>query len=155
MEVERVLRRRDSAIAEVQDSRAEGATVIILDTDVCVELLRGNERVRLARRRSTDEVATTWVTACELFCGAARSAFPEPNKILVEEFLGTLDVFGTDREAARIFGRLKAALEREGRKLADADLMIASLTLSLGATLATGNLKHFSRIGGLELVDWT
>lgn len=38
----------------------------ILDTDVCIELLRGNEQVIRSRQQTLDEVATTWITACEL-----------------------------------------------------------------------------------------
>jgi len=47
--------------------------VKILDTDVCIEILRGNSRVIEQRRRTPDEVATTWITACELAYGAAKS----------------------------------------------------------------------------------
>ena len=94
----------------------------LLDTDVCIEILRGNARVIERRRRTPDEVATTWITACELAYGAAKSRAPEPNRALVMAFLATLPILELDWAAAERFGRLKADLERAGNRVADADL---------------------------------
>ena len=44
----------------------------VLDTDTCVELLRGNLTVIARRAAIADEVTTTWMTAAELYFGAAR-----------------------------------------------------------------------------------
>jgi tRNA(fMet)-specific endonuclease VapC len=126
----------------------------VLDTDVCIELLRGNEQVIESRRRTLDEVATTWITACELSYGAAKSRAPERNQTLVAEFLATLRVVGLDHPAAQMFGRIKSVLERAGNILADADLMIASIALAQGASLVTGNRRHYGRIEGLRIEDW-
>ena len=126
----------------------------ILDTDVCIEILRGNERVLEGRQRAPDEVATTWITACELAYGAAKSRATDKNQTLVTEFLATLPMVGLDLPAAERFGRVKAGLERDGNILADADLMIAAITLARGASLVTGNPKHYARIDGLRLENW-
>ena len=126
----------------------------ILDTDICIEILRGNERVLERRRRALDEVATTWITACELAYGAAKSRATKKNQTLATEFLATLPVVGLDLPAAERFGRLKAELERGGNMLADADLMIAAITQAQGASLVTGNLRHYARIAGLRVEDW-
>jgi tRNA(fMet)-specific endonuclease VapC len=128
--------------------------VRVLDTDVCVEILRGNREVIRRRETVRDEVATTWVTAAELLYGAARSAAPDENALLARRFLATIDVFGLDPGSADRFGTLKASLEAEGRRLADFDLVIAAITLSLGAVLVTGNRRHYDRVPGLELEDW-
>lgn len=126
----------------------------ILDTDVCIEILRGNKHVLERRRRALDEVATTWITACELAYGAAKSRAAKKNQTLATEFLATLPVVGLDLPAAERFGRLKAELERGGNILADADLMIAAITQAQGASLVTGNLRHYARIAGLRVEDW-
>lgn len=126
----------------------------ILDTDVCIELLRGNVRVIERRRRTPDEVATTWITACELAYGAAKSRAPESNRALVVAFLATLPILELDWAAAERFGRLKADLERAGTLLADADLLIATITLARGAGLVTGNRRHYERIPELRIEDW-
>ena len=126
----------------------------ILDTDVCIELLRGNTRVIERRRRTPDAVATTWITACELAYGAAQSRAPEANQALVVAFLATLPILELDWTAAEHFGRLKADLERAGTLLADADLLIAAIALARSAGLVTGHRRHYERIPELRIEDW-
>lgn len=134
--------------------RTNAYLVKILDTDVCTEILRGNAQVISRRSQILDKVATTWITACELSYGAARSRAPRHNQVLLVEFLATLLVIGLDMPAAERFGQLKAKLEQTGDRLADADLLIAAITLTHGATLITGNLKHYQRIETLCIEDW-
>jgi len=57
--------------------------------------------------------------------------------------------------AAAEYGRLKAYLEQEGLRLDDMDLIIASVALAQKATLATFNVRHFSRVPDLALLDWS
>jgi predicted nucleic acid-binding protein len=47
-----------------------------------------------------------------------------------------------DLPTAERFGRLKTGLERDGNILADADLIIAAITLAQGAGLVTRKLKQ-------------
>ena len=124
---------------------------VLLDTTVIIDLLRGRadatERLH-TRRRAGD---TPYVCA-----------------INVEETVRGLK--SADEEAAhRLFEGLRAAPlgEREGwqagewrrrfaargRTLAQADCLIAAAAHSLGATLATGNLKDFP-MGELALEHW-
>jgi predicted nucleic acid-binding protein len=56
--------------------------------------------------------------------------------------------------AADVYGRVRAALERGGRTVAEPDLRIASICIDVGATLATGNLRHFRGLPGLIVEDW-
>lgn len=126
----------------------------ILDTDTCIELLRGNARVIEQRARSSAPVATTWMTAAELHLGAASSAAPEHNARIVDAFLATIDVLGMDAAAARLFGEAKALLRRRGRSPTDADLLIAAVTVAHGAVVVTGNRAHFARVPGVAVEDW-
>jgi predicted nucleic acid-binding protein len=50
---------------------------------------------------------------------------------------------------------LKASLEKSGNRLDDFDLTIASCALAHNLTLVTNNLKHFSRIEGLKIANWS
>jgi len=128
--------------------------VKVFDSDTCIGILRGRKEVLERRALEVDEVTTTWVTASELFYGAAKSAKPDANAALVIRFLNTLPVLAPDLASARLFGEVKARLATAGQIVADADLFIASLALSRGATLVTGNRKHYERIPGLVLEDW-
>lgn len=126
----------------------------ILDTDHCVEILRGNAAVVERRREVTDLVTTTWVTAGELYFGAARSGRPDANRTLVAEFLSTLPVLGPATGTPEAFGGLKAGLETAGLRLADADLWIATAALGEAAVLVTGNERHYARIPDLRTESW-
>lgn len=126
----------------------------VLDSDTCIGILRGRMDVIDRRAAETDEVATTWVTASELFYGAAKSARPDANAALVVRFLNTLPVLAPDVGSARVFGEVKARLVTAGQVIADADLFIASIALGRGASLVTGNHRHYGRIPGLVLEDW-
>jgi tRNA(fMet)-specific endonuclease VapC len=128
--------------------------VRVLDTDTCVAILRGNKKVQSRRAAIVDDVATTWVTASELFFGAARSRHSGENAALVTRFLSTLDVLSPDLSSARLFGEMKATLFDSGQPIADADLVIASIAVARGASVVTGNRKHFDRIPGMMVEDW-
>lgn len=126
----------------------------LLDTDTCIAILRGKKHVIDRRAEEPDDVATTWVTAAELYFGAAKSDAPDDNRVVVDEFLDTLLVLQPDRAAAQVFGEAKALLQRAGKPLADADLFIAAIAVVSNATVVTGNKKHFGRIPGVVIEDW-
>lgn len=127
----------------------------LLDTDTCIAILRGNGYVIGRREQESDAVKTSWVTAAELYFGAAKSASPDANRRLVDEFLATLEVPSPDLAAAQAFGFAKALLQRAGLPLADADLIIASVAIAEGATVVTGNTRHFGRLPGVQIEDWS
>jgi tRNA(fMet)-specific endonuclease VapC len=126
----------------------------LLDTDTCIAILRGNQAVMQRRLGSTDSVATTWVTVAELFYGAAKSKEPRANRVLVEKFLATLPVHGLDAASTQVFGEAKALLERSGRRLADADLLIGAIAVALQAIVVTSNRRHYERIPGVTVENW-
>lgn len=126
----------------------------VLDTDTCIAILRGQERVIERRTREIEEVATTWMTAAELHFGAAKSIDPDGNRALVDEFLATLPVLSPGPASAWVFGEAKALLQRMGTPVADADLIVASIALAEEATVVTRNLRHFARVPGLQVEDW-
>lgn len=128
--------------------------MFVLDTDTCVEILRGNQRVVARRRTVYVPVVTTEITASELFFGAARSKDPAGNRRVVLEFLKTLAVLPISLAGAQFFGILKAELHTGGNLIPDADLWIASIARSARATVVTGNTRHLSRIPGIECEDW-
>jgi tRNA(fMet)-specific endonuclease VapC len=45
-------------------------------------------------------------------------------------------------------------LEKRGQGIGPIDTLIAAQALRLGATIVTHNLREFSRVPGLKVVDW-
>lgn len=126
----------------------------LLDTDTCVEVLRGNARVIDRRRAVYAPVVTTEITASELFFGAAKSKDPAGNRLVVLDFLRTLRVLPISLTGAQFFGILKAELQTSGNLIPDADLWIAAIARSIRAKVVTGNTRHLSRVRGIECEDW-
>lgn len=128
---------------------------MLMDTDVCVELLRGNKRVIERRRKVADDVSVSFMTVGELFYGAERSSRPARNRELVERFLLSVTCLQSDRPLMGKFGALKSELAARGEMLPDADILIAATALTWSGSLVTGNTAHFARFAGLTLMDWT
>ena len=126
----------------------------LLDTDTCVEILRGNGRVITRRRGVYGPVVTTEITASELFSGAAKSKDPAANRQVVLEFLRTLEVLPISLVGAQFFGGFKAQLQAAGQLIPDADLWIASMARAVRGKIVTGNSRHLSRVPGVECEDW-
>ena len=55
---------------------------------------------------------------------------------------------------SRMFGRIKATLERRGTRIEDFDAAIAAHALALDATLVTANRGPRIRVPGLRVEDW-
>jgi len=125
----------------------------ILDTDHCIEILRGKLDVR-NKAEPDQELAITSISVGELTHGAHRSSHPEENLARLDVLLAMLTVLPFDEFSARRFGSLKAMLERQGNPLHDLDLQIASIAMENNTILVTHNQHHFARLEGLTLEDW-
>ncbi|MGB9466002.1 MAG: type II toxin-antitoxin system VapC family toxin [Candidatus Acidiferrum sp.] len=99
------------------------------------------------------ELGISAVTEGELRFGAARSGSAGLHAT-VEQFLLGVSIFAWDSEAAKEYGRLRSALEREGRVMGSLDMMIAAHAMALGLILVTGD-RAFGRIRRLRMEDWT
>ncbi len=128
--------------------------MILLDTDICIEILRGNNLVIENRLRCDERIAICFMTVGELFYGAERSKFKYKNLNLVDEFLLSIDIINTDIEILKKFGELKSTLYKKNIMLPDADILIASTSLTKCSKLVTGNIKHFDRFDNLLIDNW-
>lgn len=128
--------------------------MILLDTDTCIHILRGNETVINKRKFCDDLIGISFMTVAELFYGVFKSTNPLKNRALVEKFILTVNVIDSNILIMKKFGQLKVDLENNGNKLADADLFIAATAILNKAKLITGNTKHFKRFEELNLDNW-
>ena len=73
-------------------------TRFLLDTDVCVELLRGRapHMFERLRRFEIDEIAISSITLAELQYGVAKSARPARHELLLAEFCAPLAILPFD-----------------------------------------------------------
>ena len=129
----------------------------LLDTDICIDVLRGAPDVveRLAAELAEGDVAISAITAFELVWGAQNSPRAVEELAKVQRFLAggppTIPFDQTDAETA---GRIRASLARRGRMIGAYDLLIAGQGLARGRIVVTANTREFARVGGLRLEDW-
>lgn len=129
---------------------------VMLDTNTCIATIKRKPPQVLKRFNAyrVGEIGISWITLAELEFGVAKSQHVEKNQAALDEFILPLEIASFDRETARIYGRVRAALEKKGTPIGSLDTMIGAHALALGVTLATNNTKEFSRIKGLNIIDW-
>ena len=128
----------------------------ILDTNVCINYLRGKSQSiadRLIKIPAANRIIPSIVKA-ELYHGAYKSTRPEENIKKVSDFLKLNSSLVFDDSAAQIFGRIRAYLERKGITIGPYDLQIAAISIAHDCTLVTHNTNEFSRIDELKIEDW-
>jgi len=128
----------------------------LIDTDILVYSLKGDPVVMgHLDRTSASPKAISVICYGELLYGAHKSARPLDNLARVRRLGEVLPVIDVSPAIMEAFGSLKAQLEQSGRRLDDFDLVIAATAITIGYRLVTNNEKHFSRIDGLELENWS
>jgi tRNA(fMet)-specific endonuclease VapC len=129
--------------------------VRLLDTDICIAFLNGKDR-KLERRmlEAAEDLILCSVVKAELWFAAEASARVSENHERLGNFFDTLDCLPFDDAAARHYGRVRAALRRDGRPIGPNDLLIASIALANDTTLITRNRREYERVPGLAIETW-
>jgi tRNA(fMet)-specific endonuclease VapC len=127
----------------------------LLDTDTCIDLLRGLPVTRQnAERTAPDDCAVSTVTTYELLTGAGKCRDPERERGKVTAFVGTIHELPVSREAAERAAAARVDLERRGNMIGPYDILLAGQALADGLVLVTSNRDEFARIEGLRTADW-
>jgi len=130
----------------------------LFDTDTLSNLLAKHPSARLLERLREIPAAmqfTSSITVGEIYYGLYKSNRPDYYRERLEQLVWPhVQIVPFDREAAEVYGELRAELERKGERLSDPDLMIAAIGLSRSLVVVTGNIKHFGRIEKLNVENW-
>lgn len=135
--------------------------MIVLDTNVLSETLRSSPDARALawlEAQSRASLFTTAVTRAELFYGiqllpqGQRKAglWEAVQAIFVVDMAGQILSF--DNDAADAYAEIAAARKVAGKPISQFDAMIAAITKSRGARLATRNVKDFTDCG-IQVID--
>lgn len=129
--------------------------LFMLDTDSVSFALRGHGNVaaEIARHKPS-ELCISAITLAELRFGADRRRSKKIHAA-VDAFVASVQVMPFDADAAARFGTVGAKLADAGEPIGQMDTLIASHALALGATLVTNNEKHFAKVRGLHIENWT
>jgi tRNA(fMet)-specific endonuclease VapC len=129
---------------------------LLLDTNICIYLIKKNPPLVLRRfdAYAAGTIGVSSITVAELEFGVQKSLYPSQNQEALEQFLLPLVILDFDHEAARSYGKIRALLENRGRVIGALDMLIAAHALSLNIPLATNNVREFSRVPGLKVINW-
>ncbi len=128
--------------------------MILLDTNVCIRILRGREDALRMFSENAGDVAIPFMVLGELYYVAARSGDPALGKSLVDRFAKALPIVDSSSDIMERFGVEKARLAANGTPVEDADVLIAATALVCGGSIATGNIRHFNRFENLQIMEW-
>ena len=128
----------------------------LLDTNICIYIIKRKPRVVLRRVRSKQpgQVSISAVTIAELEYGIARSRYPERNRMALLEFLFPFAILDFDSQAAFAYGRIRSLLESRGKPIGPMDLLLAAQAKSRGLVLVTNNEREFRRVDNLRIENW-
>jgi len=143
----------------------------MLDTDILVFMLRGlklpdakNERRVQAERirkrieqklRAGSMIYISTVTVCELEYGATKADDPGKERRALYKILAPFELLGCDAmKMPRLYGEIRRNLEESGKPIGSMDLLIAAHALAAGAILVSNNVKEFSKVKGLQAINW-
>jgi tRNA(fMet)-specific endonuclease VapC len=104
------------------------------------------------------DLALSVMSAGELFHGCRRADTARRRarrEEFVEAVVAAVPSIPITLPVMRIFGRLDAALAAGGSRLPTSDLLIASTALSRDDEIVTGNLRHFVRVPGLVVHEFS
>ena len=104
---------------------------------------------------SVSEIKIASIVKAELLYGAVKSKKRKENKITVNKFLLPFEIIPFDDKAAEIYAQIRADTASQGTPIGPNDLIIAATVLANTGTLISNNENEFSRIGGLEIENWT
>ncbi len=128
----------------------------LLDTNICIYLIKKKPESVFKRLQeiTLDKIFISSITVAELQYGVRKSAYPEKNKIALDEFLKVFNVSSFDTEAAIEYGTIRSSLEKKGTPIGPLDTLIAAHAKSLGMTLVTNNPNEFKRVEDLVVENW-
>lgn len=128
----------------------------LLDSDVCIEFLRGKlpKAYELMRMSDPSLFGIPAVVEAELRTGVCKSERQKENLLLLERFLAPFSIVPFDSKCAVAYGRIQSELEAKGLRIGPNDLLIAATAVANGDVLVTSNTSKFSWVPNLELEDW-
>jgi predicted nucleic acid-binding protein len=134
---------------------------LILDSRVVIDGERRGHTVRQILEQFRTgygeiEIGLSVVTIVELTHGIQRAGTEERRQrrqAFVDELIRDVPVHPITVEMARLAGRVEGDQAARGVAIAFEDLLIAATALQLGFGVATGNVRHFKQIPGLNVVE--
>ncbi|MFW5752186.1 MAG: type II toxin-antitoxin system VapC family toxin [bacterium] len=128
----------------------------LIDTNIIIYSIKGDPVVHAHFIKNENiPKSISVITYGELLFGAKKSQNYEKNTAIVYRIKELFPIIDIDKAIIETFCELKVNLQRAGEPIDDFDLLIAATALTMNATLVTNNEKHFNRVKGLNIENWS
>lgn len=131
--------------------------MLILDSNTISYYFRGDPQVvaRLQAVRPAD-IGVPAIVEYELRYGLLRlpAVAAAPRLTALAQLLRPMQSLPFDSECAAQAARIRVELEAAGTPIGPHDTLIAATALRHRATMVTRNVREFSRVTGLQWLNW-
>lgn len=127
--------------------------MVVLDTDVLIELSRGNKAIveKVIELQRIEPLAITIFSAEELLLGLQALEIKERLQ-QAAELLKKFKIFDYTQKELNAVVELKFKLKKTGKTIGKYDECIAGVCIAKNEALFSLNRKHFERIKELKLI---
>lgn len=121
---------------------------LCLDTDVCIDILKGHERIEnLLSILKDSYTCISTVTMFELL-------LRKTNLDVVEKFISLVDKINFNEDVARVASKIFKDLKERNTIIEIRDIFIAATAIANNCDLATFNKRGFARIKDVRLIEF-
>ena len=128
--------------------------MVCLDTSFVIDLMRGEKKSRRLMDRldqADGSIFIPSVVLMELIGSAKLGVNYTKEKGQIMDFISSFGVLNFDESSSILAGELEGDLIMTGETIGTNDVMIGAICIENGEKLITRNVKHFSRIKGLDV----
>lgn len=129
----------------------------LIDTDILSMYFKGNEEViRNFSHYLTkhQQINLSIITYYEILSGLKhRDAYKQIE--LFQQFVTQNTILPVSIESMNISAEKYAELRKQGTPVDDIDILIAGIAMANNLVMITNNGKHFGKISGLEIYNWS
>ena len=128
----------------------------LIDTDILSYYFKGDTKVIENFNeylKNFDKINLSIISYYEIISGLK---FKDSLKYLAgfSRFVTANNVLPLTMESVEISSNLYSELRKEGKIIEDIDLLIAGIAISKDLIFVTNNIKHFSNIKKLTVMNW-
>ena len=129
----------------------------LIDTDILSYYFKGDRNVVKSFEKYLETfeiIELSIITYYEISSGLqAKNALRQLE--IFEEFAKDNIVIPLTENSCKISAELYSSLKQQGELIDDIDLLIAGIAIENEMVIVTNNEKHFQRIPGLKIENWT
>jgi predicted nucleic acid-binding protein len=133
---------------------------LVLDSSTVIAAERRKESITdfvdsILRAHGPLDLSLSPVSVAELVHGIFRARTPaasQRRRLYIEELVSLVPVHPVTKQTGWLVGQIQGQEAAKGNMLPFNDLMIAAAAIEQGYAVLTGNVRHFQKIPGLQVI---